>query len=116
MMPVPAGAARSTTRPAPMATRHVMMQGAALTQRHTDHRALGTFRRLADRLRHFAGLALAKADPAFLVTDNHQRGKAEPATALHHLGDAVDVNQLVREFVVTVTIVEIGTGHAFRTP
>ena len=44
-----------------------------------------------------AGLAVAEAHTALLVADNHQRGKAEPASALHHLGDAVDVDELIDE-------------------
>ena len=42
----------------------VVMQRAALAQRHADHAALGRFGRLADRLRHLARLAGAVADAA----------------------------------------------------
>ena len=76
---------------------HVVMQRAAFAERHADHVALGGLGRLADRLRHLARLAVAEADPALLVADDHQRGKAEPAAALDHLGDAVDVDELVDE-------------------
>ena len=76
------------------------MQRAALAQRHADQRALGRLGRLADRFRHFARLAVAEADAALLVADDHQRGEAEPPAALHHLGDAVDVDQLVDELAV----------------
>src|SRR5262249_38361966 len=64
--------------------------------------ALGGFRRLADRLRHLARLAMAEADPALLVADDHQRGEAETASALHHLGHTVDVDELVGEFAVAL--------------
>src|SRR6185312_923225 len=76
---------------------HVMMQGAALAQRHADHAALGLLGRLADRLRYLAGLAGAVADPALAVADHHQGGEAEPPAALHDLGDAVDADELLNE-------------------
>ena len=102
MMPVPAGAARSTTRAGAMAAVDVVMQRAAFAQRHADQRALGGFRRLADRLRHFARLAVAEADAALLVADDDERGEAEATAALHHLGDAIDVDETVDEFAVAL--------------
>ena len=81
-------------------TGDVVVQGPALAQRHPDHAALGLLRRLADRLRHLTRLAGAVADPAAAVTDDHQRGKAEPATSLHHLGHAIDADQLLDEFAL----------------
>src|SRR6202043_411371 len=56
--------------------------------------------RLADRFRHLARLTVAEADPALLIADHHQRGKAEAQSTLHHFGDAVDVDELVDEFAV----------------
>src|SRR3954469_14830060 len=102
MTPVPGGAARRCTRPAPwgrgaVAAVHVVMQRAAFAERHADDVALGGFGRFADRFRHFARLAVAEPDPALLVADDHQRGEAEPAATLDHLGDAVDVHELVDE-------------------
>jgi hypothetical protein len=41
---------------------------------------------------------MAEADAALLVTDDNERGKAETLAALHHLGDAVDGDQLVDQF------------------
>ncbi len=64
--------------------------------------ALGGFGRLADRFRHFARLAVAEADPALLVADDDERGEAEAPAALHHLGDAVDVDELVDELAVAL--------------
>src|SRR5579875_714562 len=45
---------------------------------------------LGDRGRHLLGLAVADADGAVTVTDDDERGEAEPAAALDDLGDAVD--------------------------
>jgi hypothetical protein len=53
------------------------MQRAAVAQRHADHAALGLVGRLADRLRHLAGLAGAVADTAALVADDDEAAKAK---------------------------------------
>jgi hypothetical protein len=45
---------------------------------------------------------VTEADPAFLVTHYDQRSETEPAAALDHLRDAVDVHQLVGELAVTL--------------
>src|SRR5262249_58796458 len=66
--------------------------------RHADEAAFGGVGRFANRLRDFARLAVAEADPSLFVAHHHERGKAEAAPALHHLGDAVDVDELVGEF------------------
>src|SRR5215207_10873789 len=82
------------------ASVHIVMEGAALAQRDPDYRALGRIRRLADRLRHLTGLAVTEADAALLVADDDERREAEAPAALHHLGDAVDVDEAVDEFAV----------------
>ena len=102
MMPVPGGAARRIDLAGAVAAGHVVMQRAAFAQRHADEAALGGFGRLADRLRHFARLAVAEADPALLVADDDQRGEAEAPAALHHLGHTIDVDELVGEFAVAL--------------
>src|SRR5580658_9042325 len=79
-----------------------MVQGAALAQRHTGKAALGRIGRLADRLRHLACLAVAEADPALLVADDHEGGEAKAPAALHHLGDPIDVDELVDELAVAL--------------
>src|SRR4051812_46206094 len=79
---------------------NVVMERTALAQRHANEPALGGFRRLADRFRHFARLAVAEADAALLDADHHQRGEAETPAALHHLRHAVDVDELVGELAV----------------
>src|SRR5271169_6283714 len=86
--------------PPAMMPDHVVMQRAAFAQRHPDEAALGRIGRLADGFRHFARLAVAEADPALLVADHDQRGEPEAPAALHHLGDAVDVDELVGELAV----------------
>ena len=87
-----------------MAPGDVVMQRASLAQRHAGQRALGGVGRLADRLRHLARLAVAEADAAFLVADDDQSGKAEAPAALHDLGDAIDVDELVDELAVALFV------------
>src|SRR5690606_19333188 len=41
-------------------------------------------------------------DAPLLVADDDERGEAEATTALHHLGDAIDVDELVDEFAVAL--------------
>src|SRR5262245_32780698 len=81
-----------------MATGHIVVQGAAFAQRHADEAALSGIGGFADRLGDLARLAVAEADPPLLVANHHERSKAEAAPAFHHLGHAVDVDELVREF------------------
>src|SRR5689334_8022573 len=81
-----------------------MMERAAVAQRHPDQAALGRLGRLADRLGHLARLAGAVADPAALVADHHDGGEGEAPAALHHLGDAIDGDQLVGQFVFLVAL------------
>ena len=80
----------------------VVMQRAAFAQRHARQVALGRLGRLADRLRHFARLAVAETDPALLVADHDQRRKAEALAALDDLRHAIDVDELVDELAVAL--------------
>jgi len=82
----------------------VMMQGAALAQRHAGEPVLGGIGRLADRLRHFARFAVTESDAALLIADHDEGGKAEPTAAFHDFGDAVDVYELVDELAVALFV------------
>ena len=80
------------------------MKRPAVAQRHADERALGGFRRLADGLGNLTRLAGTVADAAALVADDDDGGECEATTALHHLRDAIDGDQLVGQFVVLVAV------------
>ena len=67
-------------------------------------------RRLLDRVRHLARLAVAEADAAFLIAHDDKRRKAEAAATLDHFGDAIDVNELVHEFAVALFAVSLSTS------
>ena len=99
--------------PCAVAAVDVVMQRAAFAQRHADDAALGGFRRLADRLGHFARLAVAEADAALLVADDDERGEAEAAAALHDLRDAIDVDEAIDEFAVALLALAIAAAAAF---
>jgi hypothetical protein len=56
---------------------------------------------------------MAKADAALLIADDDKRGEAEPASAFHHFGDAIDMDQTIHEFAVALFPVSIATPAAF---
>src|SRR6202020_2121801 len=58
--------------------------------RHPEEVLLGLFDTLGDRRGHLLGLAVADADHTVGVTHHDQRGEAEPAATLDHLGHPVD--------------------------
>src|SRR5262249_61762385 len=78
-----------------MTAEHVMMQRAAFAHRNADKAALGGIGCLADRFGNLARLAVAETGAALLVADNDERSKRKAPAALHHLGNAVDVHELV---------------------
>ena len=82
----------------------IMMQRTAFLQRNANHCLLGSGRRLADRFRHFARLAMTKADATLLVADDDESSEAEATTTLHHLGDAVDMDQAIDELAVALFV------------
>src|SRR5258705_9955257 len=82
--------------------RDIVMQRAAFAQRHARQVALGRLGRLADRLGHFARLAVAESDPALLTADHDQRRKAEALAALDDLRHTIDVDELVDELAVAL--------------
>src|SRR4051794_26609134 len=80
-----------------------------LDPRHLEEVLLGLLDALGDRGRNLLRLAVADTDGAVAVTDDHERGEAEPPPALDHLGDAVDrhhpleVRALLRRTVTAAT-------------
>jgi hypothetical protein len=54
---------------------------------------------------------MTETDAALLIAHHHQGGETEAATTLHHLGDTIDVHQLVDEFVIA--IIAIAAAAAF---
>src|SRR5215510_7948271 len=104
-----------------MAAGDVVVERAALAQRHPDQVAFGGVGRLADRLRHLACLAVTEADATLLVADHHERGKAKAPATLDHLGHAIDVDELVRELALFPLAFALSfamswfTCHGFRS-
>src|SRR5690348_1369492 len=72
-------------------TLHGVRDGAG-DARHVVEVLLGLLDTLGDRRGHLLGLAVADADLAVAVTDDHQGGEAEAPTTLDDLGHAVDGN------------------------
>ena len=102
-----------------VATVDVVVQGAALPERHADQTTLGRLGCLADRFRHFTRLAMTEADTALLVADDDERRETESTSTLHHLGDAVDMDEAVNEFAVllvaVVTIASAASAFSFTS-
>src|SRR6266478_8069474 len=63
--------------------------------RHADQAFLGAIDALANRLRHFVGLAEAEADQSVVIAGDHQRAEAEAPSTLHDFRDAVDMDDLL---------------------
>ena len=61
----------------------------------SDHVAARALHGLLDGQWHFARLAAAEADAAVAVANHGQRGEAEDTATLDHLGDAVDLDELL---------------------
>src|SRR4029077_623726 len=74
----------------------------ALDERHVDHALLGLLDALADRFRHFLRLAETEPHAPRAVPDDHERAEAEAPAALHHLGHAVDVDDLLLQLGAAV--------------
>src|SRR5690606_11836606 len=85
-----------------MSDVNVVVQRTAFAQRHENHVALGRLGCLADGFRHFARLAMAEAYATLLVANDHESRETKTAATLDHLGNTVDVDQLVDELAVTL--------------
>src|SRR5690606_13179122 len=94
---------------------NVVVERTAIAQRHENQIALCAFGRLADCFRHFTSLAVTEANATLLVADDDECGEAEATATLHHLGDAIDVYELINETVVALFAVTITIAAAFPT-
>jgi hypothetical protein len=45
---------------------------------------------------------MTETDPALLIAQHYERGKAETAAAFHHFRDPVDVDKLIEKFAVAI--------------
>src|SRR4051794_17333876 len=79
-----------------------MMQRAAIAQRNADHRLLRRGGRLADRLGNLSRLAMTETSATLAVADHDQRRKAEALAALHGLGHAIDVDELLNQLLAVI--------------
>jgi len=78
---------------------HVVMQRAALAQRHLDQFALGRSVALRMAFRAPRAPSVAEADAALLVADHDQRGEAEPPAALTTLATRLILHSFIDEFL-----------------
>ncbi len=98
--PVPGEAGFSITLPAP--NRPITGCGMVpVDDRHGHDVLLRVVDPLGDRVRDLVRLAETDADVSLAVAHHDDRVEAEPAAALHHLGHAVDVDELVLQLQFT---------------
>src|SRR6185436_9227920 len=89
---------------------------AALGDRYAKHGLLRNLAGLADRVRHFVGLAESDADLPLGIADRDDGVEREAPATLHDLGAAIHLNHALREFRLgcirrTTTIALHGSGH-----
>ena len=53
---------------------------------------------------------MAKADAPLLIADDDKSCKPEPPTAFYHLGDTIDMNELVDEFAIAILALPFPTS------
>ena len=94
---------------------HLVRNGGA-GPRQLDHRALGRIHGLAHRFGDLVRLAGCDADLALAVADRHQGVEGEPASALDHLGDAVDGNDVLDVIAGAIPIAAVPSRSAPTTP
>jgi hypothetical protein len=58
---------------------------------------------------------MAETNPALLIANNHESGKTESATALHHLGNPINMDQAVDEFAIAFFPIVVTTAAATIT-
>src|SRR5262245_7451884 len=100
-----AGSGRCCTQedaPCPMPSIDVVVQRAAFPQRNPDQGAFRGFGCLANRFGNLARLAMTVTDAALLIADYDKRREAESAAALHHLRNAVDMDQTIHKFAIAI--------------
>src|SRR5208337_1157256 len=83
----------------------VMMERAPFAQRNADQTAFRRISRLLNGVRHFACLTMTEANAPFLIADDDKSSKPKASAAFHHLGNTVDVNELVHEFAIAIVTV-----------
>src|SRR3990170_2491567 len=91
-------------------SEHRVRDGAVLHW-HLDQAPAGDGRALADSVRHLVGLAQAEADAPLPVAYDHDGAEVESTPALHHLGDAVDVQHLLGELRFAFQLVVGPSGN-----
>ena len=77
---------------------HDFIENRPLGEGDLDQALFGLLDPLANGLGNFVGFSQPKAHHSFAVPHDHEGAEAEPAAALDHLGDAVDVGYAINQF------------------
>jgi len=85
------------------------MKRSALAKRNANHVLFGLIGSFDNSVRNFGRLAGTVADAAFLVTDDNDGGERHVAAAFNGLGYAVNMNQLLNQFIFLFSFVAVAT-------
>jgi len=68
----------------------------------------GIFATAPNRIRHFSGLAETQANPAFLVSDYHERTEFKAASPFDHFRGAINENNFLDEIFAALIVKTLG--------
>ena len=75
------------------------MRNGRVLEENADHVLAGQLAAFANGVRHFAGLAQANAHAAAFVAHHNERAEIKAASALDHLGGAIDEHNLLGQLL-----------------
>jgi hypothetical protein len=84
--------------------------------RELDHRPFRGLHRFAHSLRDLVRLARGDTDFSFAIPHRNQRIEGEPASTLHHLGDAVDGYDVLDVIAGAITVSAVSPRSTSATP
>ena len=93
-----------------MVAMDVVMKRTPFAQRNANQVPLRRISRFLDRVRHLACLPMAKADAPLLIADDDKSSKPKPTAAFYHLGDTIDMNELIYELAIAILALPFPTS------
>src|SRR5262245_4310929 len=97
-------------------TRNNFVRNGAVFQRNREHLSASDLATFANRIGNFVALAQPHSHLSTLVSNNHQRAKAEAASTFHNLGRSIDENNLLGKFVATFAFAAFAIATGRTTP
>ncbi len=88
----------------------IVMKGTTFTQGDANQIPLRRIRRFLDRVRYLPCLPMAKADAPLLIAHDDKSGEPKPPATFYHLGDTIDMNELVYELAIAIIALPFPTS------